>query len=127
MMTFIKRTPAFFNLCRVFIVELVKASVGVAVAVFSDTNKLRPAILAVPLTVKTDMGIATLANIVSLTPGTTSLHVSDDKSLLYVHVLDRDNDAQVIADIKDRLERAVLAVEGTSEQTIDTPVQGARA
>lgn len=126
MMTTIKRIPAFINLCGVFVVELVKASVDVATAVFSDTSKLRPAILAVPLTVRTDMGIATLANIVSLTPGTTSLHVSDDKRVLYVHVLDRQSDEQVIADIKNRLERAVLAVEGTPVE-IDHPIQGAKA
>ncbi|MEM1377384.1 MAG: Na+/H+ antiporter subunit E [Pseudomonadota bacterium] len=126
MITIIKRTPAFLNLAGVFIVELIKASVGVAVAVFSDTSKLRPAILAVPLTVKTDMGIATLANIVSLTPGTTSLHVSDDKRTLYVHVLDRESDDQVIADIKERLETAVLAVEGTSA-AVSTKNEGVRA
>ncbi|MEO1749972.1 MAG: Na+/H+ antiporter subunit E [Pseudomonadota bacterium] len=126
MINYIKRTPAFINLSRVFVVELVRASIGVATAVFSDTSKLRPAILAVPLTVKTDMGIATLANIVSLTPGTTSLHVSDDKSLLYVHVLDRETDEQVIVDIKNRLESAVLAVEGMPE-TQKTLEQGAGA
>jgi multicomponent Na+:H+ antiporter subunit E len=112
MITFLSRLPAFSVLGVVFLVELVKASVDVAVAVLSDKQKLRPAIVAVPLDLRTDMGIATLANLVSLTPGTTSMHVSDDRKILYVHVLDRDSDEAVIADIKNTFETRVRAVEG---------------
>ncbi|MCA1242061.1 Na+/H+ antiporter subunit E [Stappia stellulata] len=106
-----KRLWAFAILCGVFLVELVKASVDVAIAVFSDKQRLRPAIVAVPLDLKTDMGIATLANLVSLTPGTTSLHVSEDRRTLYVHVLDRDSDEDVIDAIKTTFETRVRAVE----------------
>ncbi|MEM1288154.1 MAG: Na+/H+ antiporter subunit E [Pseudomonadota bacterium] len=112
MISFIKRLPAFSILCAVFIVELVKASVDVAIAVLSDKQKLRPAIVAVPLDLNTDMGIATLANLVSLTPGTTSMHVSDNRKTLYVHVLDRESDEEVIRSIKDTFETRVRAVEG---------------
>lgn len=111
MISLAKRLLAFAVLCGVFLVELVKASVDVAIAVFSDTTRLRPAIVAVPLDLKTDMGIATLANLVSLTPGTTSMHVSDDRRTLYVHVLDRDSDEEVIRGIKDTFETRVRAVE----------------
>lgn len=112
MITVLSRLPACFVLAMVFLIELVKASVDVAVVVLSDKQKLRPAILAVPLDLRTDMGIATLANLVSLTPGTTSLHVSDDRKTLYVHVLDRQSDEAVIASIKDTFETRVRAVEG---------------
>jgi multicomponent Na+:H+ antiporter subunit E len=111
MTDFAKRLWAFAILCSVFLVELVKASVDVAIAVFSDKQRLRPAIVAVPLDLKTDMGIATLANLVSLTPGTTSLHVSQDRRTLYVHVLDRESDADVIDAIKTTFEARVRAVE----------------
>ncbi len=112
MITFLSRLPAFSVLGVVFLVELVKASVDVAVAVLSDKQKLRPAIVAVPLDLRTDMGIATLANLVSLTPGTTSMHVSDDRKILYVHVLDRESDQAIIDDIKNTFETRVRAVEG---------------
>lgn len=116
MISYAKRFSAFAVLCAVFIIELVKASIDVAVAVLSDKKKLRPAIVAVPLDLKTDMGIATLANLVSLTPGTTSMHVSDDRSTLYVHVLDRDSDEEVIASIKETFETRVKAVEATTRK-----------
>lgn len=115
MMTFLSRLPAFLVLCIVFLVELVKASVDVAIAVFSDKQNLRPAIVAVPLDLRTDMGIATLANLVSLTPGTTSMHVSQDRKTLYVHVLDRESDQAIIDDIKTTFEARVRAVEGDAK------------
>ncbi|MBO9423587.1 Na+/H+ antiporter subunit E [Labrenzia sp. R4_1] len=111
-MSLLKRLGAFGLLCGVFIIELVKASVDVTVAVLSNKQKLKPAIVAVPLDLRTDMGITTLANIVSLTPGTTSLHISDDRKTLYVHVLDRESDEDVIHSIKDTFETRVRAVEG---------------
>lgn len=112
MIALAKRLAAFSVLCAVFIIELVKASVDVTMAVLSDKKKLRPAIVAVPLDLRTDMGITTLANLVSLTPGTTSLHISDDRKTLYVHVLDRDSDEEVIRSIKQTFETRVRAVEG---------------
>jgi multicomponent Na+:H+ antiporter subunit E len=112
MISLVKRLGAFGLLCGVFIIELVKASVDVTVAVLSNKQKLKPAIVAVPLDLRTDMGITTLANIVSLTPGTTSLHISDDRKTLYVHVLDRESDEDVIRSIKETFETRVRAVEG---------------
>lgn len=112
MISLLKRLGAFGLLCGVFIIELVKASVDVTVAVLSNKQKLKPAIVSVPLDLRTDMGITTLANIVSLTPGTTSLHISDDRKTLYVHVLDRESDEDVIRSIKDTFETRVRAVEG---------------
>lgn len=111
MIRFVSRLIAFAWLSVIFIIELVKASFAVAVAVLSPKERLNPAIVAVPLDLKTDFGIATLANLVSLTPGTTSMHVSDDRKTLFVHVLDRKSDQEVIDEIKSVFETRVKAVE----------------
>ena len=52
-----------------------------------------------------------LANLVSLTPGTTSLHVSDDRKILYVHCLDAPVVDEIVADIKDTFERRIAEIE----------------
>lgn len=111
MIKFASRIVSFAWLCVVFLIELVKASVSVARAVLSPKQSLSPAVVAVPLDLKTDFGIATLANLVSLTPGTTSMHVSDDRRTLYVHVLDRRSDEEVVREIKETFETRVQAVE----------------
>lgn len=94
-----------------FLVELVRSSLSVAWAVVNPNARLRPAIVAVPLDLMTDSRIAALANIVTLTPGTTSLHVSDDRKTLYVHVLDCDDEAAVVAAIKSSFETRLKATE----------------
>ncbi len=45
---------------------------------------------------------------ITLTPGTTSLHVSEDKSTLYAHVMDATEES--VAGIKDGFERNVMEV-----------------
>lgn len=51
-------------------------------------GKLRPAIIAFPLKLESEEEITMLANLITLTPGTLSLDVSDDRKSLYVHVMD---------------------------------------
>ena len=64
---------------------LLVSSIRVAVVILSPKPKIDPGIVAVPLTLKSDGGIFVLANSVTLTPGTLSLNVSEDKKYLYVH------------------------------------------
>ena len=106
------RLVAFAQLLVTFVVELVKSAVRVAAAVLSPRMAVKPAVVAVPIELKTDLGIATLANLVTLTPGTTSLHVSESRDTLYVHVLDSPSADAVVADIKGTFERLIRRIEG---------------
>jgi multicomponent Na+:H+ antiporter subunit E len=94
-----------------FLVELTRSALSVAWAVVNPRARLRPAIVAVPLDLAGDGHIAALANMVTLTPGTTSLHVSDDRRMLYVHVLDCDDETAVVRSIKDTFETRLKATE----------------
>lgn len=95
----------------IFLIELFKSSFSVAWAVINPSIRFNPAIVAVPLDLKSDIHIATLANLVSLTPGTTSLHVSEDRSTLYVHALDCPDREAVISGIKTTFESILLRSE----------------
>ena len=48
---------------------------------------MKPGIIKFELTAKTDIEISVLANLLSLTPGTLIIDVSDDKKVLYIHVM----------------------------------------
>ncbi|MGJ3262773.1 MAG: Na+/H+ antiporter subunit E [Salinarimonas sp.] len=106
------RLLAFAQLLATFGIELVKSASRVAAAVLSPRVDVKPAIVAVPIDLKTDLGIATLANLVTLTPGTTSLHVSEGRDTLYVHVLDSPSAEAVAADIKSTFETLIRRIEG---------------
>lgn len=96
------------RLALVFLVELVKSSVNVAILVLRPRPKLAPAIVAYPLTVDRDFEITLLANLITLTPGTLSVDVSDDRKTLFIHCIDAPDTSSVIEDIRTSFERRIL-------------------
>ena len=91
-----------------FVWELVLANLRVAYDVVTPGYHMRPAIVAVPLDAKTDAEITLLANLITLTPGSFSLDVSADRSVLYVHAMYIDDPEAFRRAIKDGFERRVL-------------------
>lgn len=91
-----------------FVWELVKSSVNVAILVLSPGRTLSPAIIAFPLSLTSDAGITLLANMLTLTPGTLSMDVSDDRQTLFVHAMDAPDTEAVIADIKNTFEAQIM-------------------
>lgn len=70
----------------VFILELVKANVDIAARVLNPSLPLNPGFVRVPTKIKGDFGKLTLANSITLTPGTLSIDVSEDS--VYIHWVD---------------------------------------
>jgi multicomponent Na+:H+ antiporter subunit E len=68
---------------------------------------MRPAIVAVPLDLTSDFQITLLANLITLTPGTLSLDISDDKKILYVHGMYVDDVDEFRRSIKQGFEKRV--------------------
>ncbi len=99
-------------LAAVFQRELLKSSVAVARAAFAREPRTASAIIAMPIRLRSDFGIAVLANLVTLTPGTCSLHVSEDRRTLFVHSLDADDPDAIIADIRSTFEERIRRIEG---------------
>ncbi|MEM7696161.1 MAG: Na+/H+ antiporter subunit E [Pseudomonadota bacterium] len=108
--THFRRFLGAVGLALTFLIELVKSSVNVAVIVLSPGRKLRPAIVAYPLDVTTNAEITLLANLITLTPGTLSMDVSDDRKTLYVHAIDVDDPNEIVGDIKASFERRIMKV-----------------
>lgn len=108
----LRKLRRIISLAVLFLYELMVSAIRVAIIVVTPDLKsaLRPAIVAVPLTVKSDAEITLLANLITLTPGTLSVDVSDDRSLLYVHVLTLSTREALIADIASGFETKVKEV-----------------
>ena len=70
-----------------FLYCLVESSIKVFIDSLLPKNKMKiaPGIIKVPLSLKTDMGILTFANCITLTPGTMTMEISSDKKFIYVH------------------------------------------
>ena len=111
----VSRQIAYFVvLCGVFLKELVLSSVQVAVAVVKPDMGIAPGIVAVPLEAESDLEVTTLANLISLTPGTLTIDVARDRSELYVHTMFRaDHADEVVERIKRALEKPVIRALGS--------------
>lgn len=107
---YFRLVPKTIGLFFYFILELIKANLQVAFDVSTPHYFMKPAIIAIPLEIQSDLGITLLANFITLTPGTLSLDVSDDKSTLYVHAMYIFNRQEFIDHIKNGFEKRLLEI-----------------
>ncbi len=93
-----------------FLFEMIKANLQVAYEVSTPKLRMEPGIVKVPLDVKSNIGITLLANLISLTPGTLSLDVSNDKKVLFVHAMYINDKEKFIDGIKQGFEKRILQI-----------------
>ncbi|TQF77589.1 hypothetical protein FK498_11905 [Elioraea sp. Yellowstone] len=105
---YFRKTFAFLSFFGFYANALLQSSILIARQVLSPRITARPGVIAVPLEAERDLEIAALANLITLTPGTLSLDVSEDRSTLYVHAMFFDDPEVVLDDIKNNFERRLL-------------------
>jgi multicomponent Na+:H+ antiporter subunit E len=105
---YFRRGPRLVRFLAFFVKELIVSNIVVAVEVLTPTRLRRPGVVAIPLEAKTDAEITVLANVITLTPGTLSLDVSEDRSTLYVHTMFLESPEALRESIKEGFERSVL-------------------
>lgn len=90
--------------------DIVVANLQVAKLILGPVDRLRPAFVEVPMLLENDLALTMLASVISLTPGTVSADLSDDRKTLLVHSLDVADQAALVAEIKSRYEAPLLEV-----------------
>lgn len=90
--------------------DIIIANLQVARRILGPESALRSAFVRVPLDLRHPLGIATLAGIVTLTPGTVSAELCDDGGSLLVHALHVDDEARLVHTIKQRYEAPLRAI-----------------
>ncbi|MFP1681994.1 Na+/H+ antiporter subunit E [Alloalcanivorax sp. C16-1] len=90
--------------------DILTANLAVARLILGSPRKLRPAFVEMPLELEDDFAITLLASTISLTPGTVSADVSEDRRTLLIHALDMDDEAELVAQIKQRYERPLKEI-----------------
>ncbi|MGV2106503.1 Na+/H+ antiporter subunit E [Agrobacterium vitis] len=105
--SYLNRTWRILSLLLLFLSELAKSAWKVTIMVLSPGLDIKPGIFAFPLSVERDFEITLLANLITLTPGTLSVDVSDDRKILYVHALDCSDPDAARRDIAEGFERKI--------------------
>ena len=93
---FVKRLHLFARFSRylwflyyipVFIWECIKANIDVAYRVGHPDVPIRPGIVRIKTSLKSDTALTFLANSITLTPGTMSMDIDRDNGYLYIHCI----------------------------------------
>lgn len=108
-LAYFKKARLVIRFVLFYLWELLLANLRMAITVLSLKPRLTPAVVAIPLEARSDRAITLLANLITLTPGTLTLDVASDCSVLYVHVMHAEDIDKVRLDIKN-LEARVLEV-----------------
>lgn len=104
---YLGRVRRFASLGLLFFIELAKSAAKVAIMVVKPSLDIKPGIFAFPLTVTRDFEITLLANLITLTPGTLSVDVSEDRKTLFVHAIDCSDPDAARRDIAEGFERKI--------------------
>ncbi|WP_437922262.1 Na+/H+ antiporter subunit E [Sphingobacterium sp. LRF_L2] len=104
------RVPKIISFILYFIFEVVKANVQVAFDVVTPKYFFKPGIVKYPLQASTDFEINLLTTMLSLTPGTLILDISEDKKTMYIHVMYLSDPEKFVKQTKMGLERRLLAI-----------------
>lgn len=107
---YFRKVPQVLAFVLFFLWELVIANLRMAVIVLSPRPAIRPAVVAIPLDVRSDIEITLLANLITLTPGTLYLDVSRDRCVMYVHTMHVADLDAFRQSIKNGFERRVMEV-----------------
>src|SRR5699024_3549512 len=107
---YFKRIYKLFVLILIFIRELILSNIEIVKFVYRKKNDFEPGIFAMPIEVKQNWEITLLANLITLTPGTLTVAISNDNSTLFIHAMYIDDIDDSINDIKNTFEKAIMEV-----------------
>jgi len=92
--------------------DIVVSNVEVTRRVLGPEAAIQPGFLRVPLDLTDDWAITTLAGIITMTPGTLTADVAEDRSYLLVHAFHVDDAEAIVASIKTRYEAPLKEIYG---------------
>lgn len=106
-----RRPGVALRLSLVVTRDMLKSAYDVARLLLTRrTSRIASAFVQIPLDMRDPNGLAVLAMIMCLTPGTAWGEVAFDRSTLLIHVFDLDDEAAFVAMIKNRYERPLMEI-----------------
>lgn len=108
----------------VFAKDLLTANVDVAYRVLAPSMPIEPDVVEVPLRVESDLAITTIANSITLTPGTLTMDYDESRNSLYVHGITGRNEEAVIAPIRVWEDYALIIFDEDGREEMPRPRGG---
>jgi multicomponent K+:H+ antiporter subunit E len=102
--------PTIAVLAATVLWDIVVSNVQVARLILGPERRIHPRFVWLPLALRDPHAIATLAGIITMTPGTLSADLTEDRRFLLVHALNVTDEAALVATIKTRYEAPLRRV-----------------
>jgi len=93
-----------------FLYELVVANIDVLKIILKPKLDIQPGIFAYETELDQPWQVTLLSMLITLTPGTLVVDISDDNKTLYIHALHMPEVDEAVASIRDSFEKAILEV-----------------
>jgi multicomponent Na+:H+ antiporter subunit E len=103
-----RRAWAMGGLALYLLGQVVVSSARVIWDALTPRRRVRPGIVATPLEELSDMEIMLLVAMVTLTPGSIVLQVSEDRRVIYVHAMYIEDAEQTRRQVKQGFERRII-------------------
>jgi multicomponent K+:H+ antiporter subunit E len=105
-----RRLAFILRLAGLVLADIVRSNIAVARIVLGARRSMRSGFVRIPIDLKDPYGLATLACIITATPGTLWVAFDQAGRMLTIHVLDLIDEEQWIRTIKGRYERLLLEI-----------------
>lgn len=96
------------KLLAVTLWDILVSNLRVARQVLGKEERLNSGFIWMPLQINNIHGIAALTSMITLTPGTVSVALSNDRRHLLIHVLHIEDEAAMVAQIRHRYEQPLM-------------------
>ncbi len=107
---YLLRVAAVLNLLLIFMRELILSNIAILKVILKPKLDIRPGIFALETELTEDWEITVLSGLITLTPGTLVIDVSDDNRILYIHAMDIGDVHESVSSIKNSFEKAIMEV-----------------
>jgi multicomponent Na+:H+ antiporter subunit E len=94
-----------------YLFKLVQSNFYMAYIILSPKMKTHPGFIGFPLTFNSSAGLLLFSNLISMTPGTLSEDISDDRKMMQIHVLFQEDEQKIISEIENiqkRIQRLIV-------------------
>lgn len=106
----LRRPATIARLGLVVLWDIVVSNIEVARRILGPEARIQPRFVWLPLTLTDPHGSVTLASIITMTPGTLSSELTEDRRHLLIHAFNVHDETALIADIKARYETPLIDI-----------------
>ena len=97
---FIKKIYKALGFLLFYLFKVFQANFELAFYILSPRLKMKPGIMKIPVNLTHPQAILLLVNMITMTPGTLTMDVSEDKQFIFVHFLFLVDEEKKVREIK---------------------------